>query len=218
MGQQILKPATAQMMHSTALNNIPPLNSMLLGFYQMNRNGHRIIGHAGDTQWFHSEMVAAPRRPCRHFRFNEQRRRGRRGRPHPASVARRIHRPLLSGSGSEWSTPKAPQPRPTPPSWRVPTSGRGVRRRHSSPCSTTCWRTHQCRPTARGRSPTTSVKDLANQPRKFDAIAPFVWRASDGKQAHRRQGSERQRPWNGVMTTRPSRHTRPCPGPRMPGG
>jgi CubicO group peptidase (beta-lactamase class C family) len=54
--QRILQAKTAQMMHSTALNNIPPLNSMLLGFYQMNRNGHRIIGHAGDTQWFHSEL------------------------------------------------------------------------------------------------------------------------------------------------------------------
>ena len=55
-GQRILQASTAQMMHTTALNNIPPLNSMLLGFYQMNRNGHRIIGHAGDTQWFHSEL------------------------------------------------------------------------------------------------------------------------------------------------------------------
>jgi CubicO group peptidase (beta-lactamase class C family) len=56
-GQRILQQATAQMMHTAALNNIPPLNSMLLGFYQMNRNGHRIIGHAGDTQWFHSELT-----------------------------------------------------------------------------------------------------------------------------------------------------------------
>ena len=55
-GQRILQASTAQMMHSTALNNLPPLNSMLLGFYQMNRNGHRIIGHGGDTQWFHSEL------------------------------------------------------------------------------------------------------------------------------------------------------------------
>jgi CubicO group peptidase (beta-lactamase class C family) len=54
--RRILQPDTAKEMHSTALNNIPPLNSMLLGFYQMNRNGHRIIGHGGDTQWFHSEL------------------------------------------------------------------------------------------------------------------------------------------------------------------
>ena len=29
---------------------------MLLGFYEQNRNGHRSIGHGGDTQWFHSDM------------------------------------------------------------------------------------------------------------------------------------------------------------------
>ena len=55
-GQRILQPATAQMMHTTALKLLPPLNSMLLGFYQMDRNGHRIIGHAGDSRWFHSEV------------------------------------------------------------------------------------------------------------------------------------------------------------------
>jgi CubicO group peptidase (beta-lactamase class C family) len=59
-GQRILQARTAQMMHSTALELLPPLNSMLLGFYQMNRNGHHIIGHAGDSRWFHSELTLFP--------------------------------------------------------------------------------------------------------------------------------------------------------------
>jgi hypothetical protein len=29
---------------------------MLLGFYEQNYNGRRIIGHGGDTQWFHSNL------------------------------------------------------------------------------------------------------------------------------------------------------------------
>jgi hypothetical protein len=29
---------------------------MLLGFYENNYNGHRVISHGGDTQWFHSEL------------------------------------------------------------------------------------------------------------------------------------------------------------------
>ena len=29
---------------------------MLLGFYETNYNGHRVIGHGGDTQWFHSDL------------------------------------------------------------------------------------------------------------------------------------------------------------------
>ena len=52
----ILKLGTAKQMHDTALTIIPPLNRMLLGFYEANYNGHRIIAHGGDTQWFHSDL------------------------------------------------------------------------------------------------------------------------------------------------------------------
>ena len=55
-GQQILKPETAQLMHSRAFGLVPELNGMAYGFYEESRNGHRIIGHGGDTQWFHSDM------------------------------------------------------------------------------------------------------------------------------------------------------------------
>jgi CubicO group peptidase (beta-lactamase class C family) len=47
---RILLPETARLMHGTAAPVIPPLNGMLLGFYQRNVNGRRIIGHDGDTQ------------------------------------------------------------------------------------------------------------------------------------------------------------------------
>jgi hypothetical protein len=55
-GVQILKPETAQLMHSRAFGLVPELNGMCYGFYEESRNGHRIIGHGGDTQWFHSDM------------------------------------------------------------------------------------------------------------------------------------------------------------------
>src|SRR5260370_2425614 len=32
------------------------MNAMALGFYEESRNGQRIIGHGGDTQWFHSDL------------------------------------------------------------------------------------------------------------------------------------------------------------------
>ena len=38
---QILKPETAQMMHTTALTTLPRVNRMVLGFYETNRNGHQ---------------------------------------------------------------------------------------------------------------------------------------------------------------------------------
>src|SRR6185312_8485022 len=53
---RILASGTAQMMHQTALTILPVVHRMLLGFYEMNRNGRRIIGHAGDTALFHSEL------------------------------------------------------------------------------------------------------------------------------------------------------------------
>jgi CubicO group peptidase (beta-lactamase class C family) len=53
---RILKLETAQQMHTTALTMIPPLDRMLLGFYESNYNGHRVIAHGGDTQWFHSDL------------------------------------------------------------------------------------------------------------------------------------------------------------------
>src|SRR6202000_1223420 len=31
-------------------------NRMLPGFYEDNYNGHRVIAHGGDTQWFHSDL------------------------------------------------------------------------------------------------------------------------------------------------------------------
>ena len=53
---RILRPETARMMHETALTVLPAVNRMMLGFYETNRNGRRIIAHAGDTPLFHSVM------------------------------------------------------------------------------------------------------------------------------------------------------------------
>jgi CubicO group peptidase (beta-lactamase class C family) len=53
---RILSAQTAKMMHETALPMIPPLNRMVLGFYEQNYNGHRIISHGGDTEYFHSDL------------------------------------------------------------------------------------------------------------------------------------------------------------------
>jgi len=57
-GHRILEPATAQAMHDTAFTTVSPmLNRMALGFIQSNRNGHRIVGHDGDSRLFHSSLL-----------------------------------------------------------------------------------------------------------------------------------------------------------------
>src|SRR6266446_6743808 len=53
---QILKPETAKLMHTRQFGADPRLNGMALGFYEESRNGHRIIGHGGDTVYFHSDL------------------------------------------------------------------------------------------------------------------------------------------------------------------
>jgi hypothetical protein len=39
---------------------MPEMHAMALGFYEETRNGHRIIGHGGDTQYFHSDLHLVP--------------------------------------------------------------------------------------------------------------------------------------------------------------
>ena len=55
-GASILNPATIAQMHSPQSRMAPGVNGLDLGFYQENRNGLRIIGHAGDTEAFHSDL------------------------------------------------------------------------------------------------------------------------------------------------------------------
>jgi Beta-lactamase len=55
-GARILKPETVTLMHSAQFGVNPNLPKMALGFYEETRNGHRIIGHAGDTEYFHSDL------------------------------------------------------------------------------------------------------------------------------------------------------------------
>lgn len=55
-GVSILSPATTQLMHTPQSRMAPGMNGFDLGFYQENRNGLRIIGHAGDTNYFHSDL------------------------------------------------------------------------------------------------------------------------------------------------------------------
>ena len=59
-GSQILRPETAIMMHTRQFSSLSDLSGIALGFYEETRNGHRIIGHAGDTGYFHSDLHLIP--------------------------------------------------------------------------------------------------------------------------------------------------------------
>lgn len=56
----ILDSATTRLMHSEAFRHAPGVNPMAYGFFTLSRNGQWVIGHGGDTFWFHSLMVILP--------------------------------------------------------------------------------------------------------------------------------------------------------------
>ncbi|MEP7242737.1 MAG: serine hydrolase domain-containing protein [Gammaproteobacteria bacterium] len=58
--QAILTPATAKRMHTTAFQLDPRFPGMALGFYHSRINGLDAIGHGGDTNYCHTELLLVP--------------------------------------------------------------------------------------------------------------------------------------------------------------
>src|SRR5262245_13510021 len=59
---RILKKETAQRMREPLFRNNPKTAAMCYGFMELERHGQRLVGHGGDTMWFHSLMVLIPER------------------------------------------------------------------------------------------------------------------------------------------------------------
>ena len=59
---RILREETSRRMQETLFRHDPRLNGFAHGFYEMSSHGERIIGHGGDTIWFHSQMALFPER------------------------------------------------------------------------------------------------------------------------------------------------------------
>ena len=61
-GAGLLSPTVAASMHDSPLEKVnpvsllPPLNRMELGFFETNVNGREVIGHLGDTDFFHTSL------------------------------------------------------------------------------------------------------------------------------------------------------------------
>jgi CubicO group peptidase (beta-lactamase class C family) len=55
-GSRILEPGTAIAMHSEAFRPDPAMPGMALGFWHLDRNGHVVVAHTGDTVVFHSGL------------------------------------------------------------------------------------------------------------------------------------------------------------------
>ena len=55
-GNRILKEETAKLTYDSPLTLLPQLNRMELGFFETNINGREVIGHLGDTDYFHTSL------------------------------------------------------------------------------------------------------------------------------------------------------------------
>lgn len=59
-GQRILAADTVRTTLTDRLPIVPPLNAMTLGFFEQGYGGRRIVGHGGDSQYFHSTLSLFP--------------------------------------------------------------------------------------------------------------------------------------------------------------
>jgi CubicO group peptidase (beta-lactamase class C family) len=61
-GNRLLRPETVQEMWTRQFAVSPALPAMCMGFYEVDHNGLRFVGHNGDTRVFHSQLEIEPER------------------------------------------------------------------------------------------------------------------------------------------------------------
>jgi CubicO group peptidase (beta-lactamase class C family) len=64
---RILQESTADLMHRRRFTAHPRLNGLTLGFIEMSRNRVRVIGHGGDTAFFHTLLALVPQHDVGYF-------------------------------------------------------------------------------------------------------------------------------------------------------
>ena len=180
-GQRILQPATAQMMHDTALTTISPqLHRMLLGFYETDRNGHRIISHGGDTRVFHSDLnLFLDDHVGLFIAVNSL---GKDG------AAGAVRTALFDGFADRYFPGPAAQGRVGTDQAKADAAllARGAYESSRRPernfmSLLNLMQTVTVSADKDGRISSAAVRGLNDEPKRFEEIAPFVWRAVGGK-------------------------------------
>lgn len=165
---QILQPETAKRMLQFTHYSVPGLLPIALGFYHMDRDGHTIIGHAGDTQFFHSLMMLYPQQNVGVFVSID------------GATDGGLRRQLLQGFTDRYF-PALPQlPLKTLTTARADGAllvGRYVSSRGSFDnfMSLGNLLQPQIRMARDGSLVTPDFKDLAGQPRHWREVKPFLW-------------------------------------------
>ena len=175
-GARILSPATLRQMQDYHRAAVPGLHAMALGWYHMDRNGQDILGHAGDTQWFHSELALFPQQGVGVFVAVDGRDDGG------------LRRQLLDGFADRYFPAPPEVPQPAPASARrdgALLAGRYASSRASaSNFMAMLGLFSQVRivQDRNGGLVTPDFRNLAGRPRHWREVAPFLWRDVDGRE------------------------------------
>jgi CubicO group peptidase (beta-lactamase class C family) len=173
----LLRPETAQRMQTTMFQPVPPSVGMAVGFFERDRNGHRIREHGGDTQFFHSKLAMFMDDDAGIFMsFNSTGKEGAAGTIREAIVAQFADRyypaPLPELTKSPQALERA----------QLVAGRYAVSRR----AETTFFKLFtllgqtNIAPNAEGALSMPGLNDLNGQPKKWYEAAPFAWREGHG--------------------------------------
>jgi CubicO group peptidase (beta-lactamase class C family) len=177
---RILSEETAKKMHGTPLTIIPGVNRMLLGFYETSTNGHRIISHGGDTQYFHSDLHLYVDDGVGYFiSFNSPGKEGAAGSLREAFYRRFADR-YFPGPADEGKVDEA-----TAKQHAAQIAGSYIVSRRAESSFLSILNLLQPTKVVVNEDGTISVslfKDLNGEPTRWREIAPYHWRKADGKE------------------------------------
>ncbi len=175
--ERILPEQTALEMHSPVSRMAPGMNGFDLGFYQENRNGQRIIGHAGDTDPFHSDLhLLLDRNVGIFMSFNSLGKEGEAGKVREELFRAFLDRyyPFSPPEEKTVADPKTDAARVA--GWYV-----GSRRIESAlrllfGLSQTSIKAHED-----GTIETSALKDLSGTPKRWREVGPLTYREVNGQ-------------------------------------
>ncbi|MGH6611567.1 MAG: hypothetical protein ACRECQ_15070, partial [Burkholderiaceae bacterium] len=170
-----------EQMHGTPLTILPRVHRMLLGFYESNYNGRRVISHGGDTQWFHSELhLFIDDGVGLYSSFNSTGKEGAVGGIRSSLFEQFADRylpgPAPAGAGVDADTAAEHA--------RMIAGRYGNSRRSESSFMSLLNLISEVTvvPNEDGTISVSMLQSLAGVPLKWQEIEPFVWREVDGKQ------------------------------------
>jgi CubicO group peptidase (beta-lactamase class C family) len=168
---------TAQRMQMTMFRAVPPSLGMSIGFFERDRNGHRVREHGGDTQFFHSKLAMFMDDDVGIFlSFNSTGKEGAVG-------------PLREAIFAQFADRYFPAPlAELPPAKQAEVSARVVTGRYAASrrAETTFFKLFSLlgqstiAPDEKGVLIVPGLTELNGKPKEWHEVEPWVWRESHG--------------------------------------